>query len=228
MGASRIRSDFAPVCPCPVRRRPSSRWSALPPGISTSRIPRIGGSARATPSRGRTPSPAANAQPKTALMPFGVGSREACAQAGRGPARFRANVRRSYLGPPPCTVTNGCFKKLAQDGSNKCRLANGSWAEVTSLNLDFASVICTTSDIHLARGNSRSILNPGTAVYEAASLSDTASLTSDRGSKSTTETTHAQYSRYRASRPQPRRPNERYSTQYIASSQCVKTGGGRR
>ncbi|MGH3769262.1 MAG: Ig-like domain repeat protein [Pseudonocardiaceae bacterium] len=78
---------------------------------------------------------------------------------------------RSTFGLPPCTTTNGCFRKLNQNGqTGQLPRADFGWAGEISLDLDMASAICPNCHILLVEANSPTIGNLGTAVNTAVSL----------------------------------------------------------
>jgi subtilase family serine protease len=77
------------------------------------------------------------------------------------------NVYRSQFGLPPCTTTNGCFRKIDQNGGNRYPRANCGWAQEISLDLDMASAICPRCKILLVEAASNSFSNLAAAVNQA-------------------------------------------------------------
>ncbi|HEY2505791.1 MAG TPA: carboxypeptidase regulatory-like domain-containing protein [Streptosporangiaceae bacterium] len=77
---------------------------------------------------------------------------------------------RSYYGLPPCTTANGCFTKVAQDGSTNYPPDDDGWGLETSLDLDAISSACPNCHILLVEGNDNSLQNLGVAEDEAVSL----------------------------------------------------------
>ena len=77
---------------------------------------------------------------------------------------------RSNYGLPACTVANGCFRQVNQNGGNSLPKANGGWAQEISLDLDMVSAICPNCHILLVEASSASLSNLGTAVNTAAKL----------------------------------------------------------
>ena len=66
-------------------------------------------------------------------------------------------VYRSQYNLPPCTSANGCFKKIAQDGSSNLPPQDTTgWATEMSLDLDMVSAICPSCNILLVEANSDS------------------------------------------------------------------------
>jgi subtilase family serine protease len=82
-------------------------------------------------------------------------------------------VYRSQFGLPACTTANGCFRKVAQNGSTSFPRKNGGWAQEISLDLDMVSAICPNCHILLVEAKSATIANLGASVNEAAALGAT-------------------------------------------------------
>lgn len=62
---------------------------------------------------------------------------------------------RSTFGLPPCTVSNGCLRKLNQHGvAGNYPYADGDWSLEISLDLDMVSAACPHCDIVLVEANS--------------------------------------------------------------------------
>jgi subtilase family serine protease len=77
---------------------------------------------------------------------------------------------RSQYGLPACTTSNGCFRKLNQNGqSSPMPAADSGWAGEISLDLDMVSAICPDCGITLIEANDASD-NLFVAVKEAATL----------------------------------------------------------
>lgn len=79
-------------------------------------------------------------------------------------------VYRSQFGLPACTSTDGCFRKVNQNGGTKLPRSNGGWAQEISLDLDMVSAACPNCKILLVEASSASFANLGTAVNTAATL----------------------------------------------------------
>jgi hypothetical protein len=79
-------------------------------------------------------------------------------------------VYRKQYGLPPCTTANGCFRKVAQNGSTRYPATDYGWAEEISLDLDMVSATCPDCHILLVEATDDSIQNLGTAVDEAVKL----------------------------------------------------------
>jgi len=103
-------------------------------------------------------------------------------------------VYRSTFGLPPCTVSNGCFKQVNQNGSTSgLPKNNASWSQEISLDLDMVSAICPNCHILLVEANSPSFTNLGTAVNTAVKLGANAVSNSYGGSESSGELSYASY-----------------------------------
>jgi subtilase family serine protease len=78
---------------------------------------------------------------------------------------------RSQFGLPACTVANGCFKQLNQNGATSPLPANNTgWAGEESLDIDMVSAICPLCHIDLIEATSPSNSALYTAENTAASL----------------------------------------------------------
>jgi N-acetylneuraminic acid mutarotase len=97
-------------------------------------------------------------------------------------------VYRAQYGLPACTTANGCFRKVAQDGSTNYPPADSSWASEESLDVDMVSAICPNCHILLVEANDSSIENLGTAVNEAVALGAKYVSNSYGGSEDPSET----------------------------------------
>ena len=79
-------------------------------------------------------------------------------------------VYRAQFGLPPCTTANGCFRKVAQDGSKNYPPANPAWANETSLDIDMVAAICPACNILLVEANTAVLSNMALSVNLAAAL----------------------------------------------------------
>jgi subtilase family serine protease len=102
-------------------------------------------------------------------------------------------VYRSQFGLSACTTSNGCFRKVDQNGGTKYPRANSGWAEEISLDLDMVSAICPNCHILLVEASSNSFTNLGTAVNTAVRLGANTVSNSYGGSESSGETSYASY-----------------------------------
>ncbi len=80
-------------------------------------------------------------------------------------------IYRSAYGLPPCTTSNGCLRKVNQQGgTGSYPAANAAWGEEISLDLDVVSAACPKCSIVLVEANSAQIDDLGAAVDTAASM----------------------------------------------------------
>jgi Ricin-type beta-trefoil lectin domain/Putative Ig domain len=81
-------------------------------------------------------------------------------------------VYRAQYGLAPCTVANGCFRELNEDGEasplpESYLETPDPWATDESLDLDMVSAVCPNCDIVLLETNSPAIIDTGSAVDSA-------------------------------------------------------------
>jgi N-acetylneuraminic acid mutarotase len=76
-------------------------------------------------------------------------------------------VYRQQYGLPPCTVANGCFRKIDQRGGTSYPVRDSGWATEISLDLDMVSAICPRCHILLVEADTSSIADLGAAVNQA-------------------------------------------------------------
>jgi len=79
-------------------------------------------------------------------------------------------VYRSQFSLPACTTSNGCFRKVDQNGGTHYPSANTSWSQETALDLDMASAMCPNCKILLVEATTSSFANLAAAVNTAAAL----------------------------------------------------------
>lgn len=98
-------------------------------------------------------------------------------------AEANLGVYRSTFGLSACTTSNGCFKKVDQNGGTHYPSPNAGWAQEISLDLDMVSAICPNCHILLVEATTNSFNNLGTSVNTAASLGAKAISNSYGGSE---------------------------------------------
>ena len=142
------------------------------PVDASMRVPEAhgGGGSTATPS-GYGPSDLRSAYsfPSTTA---GAGQTVAIVDAYDDPnAESDVNTYRSQFGIAACTTSNGCFRKVNQNGvQGSYPRGNSSWGQEISLDLDMVSAVCPNCHILLVEASSASNSNLDTAVNTAASL----------------------------------------------------------
>ena len=90
-------------------------------------------------------------------------------------------VYRAQYGLPACTKTNGCFRKVNQNGGTKLPQTNSGWATEISLDLDMVSAACPDCKILLVEASSASFANLGAAVNYAATQAGVAAISNSYG-----------------------------------------------
>jgi subtilase family serine protease len=81
------------------------------------------------------------------------------------------SLYRTAYGLPPCTTSNGCFRKVNEQGAaGSYPSANSAWGEEISLDLDVVSAACPKCSLVLVEANSAQIDDLGAAVDTAATL----------------------------------------------------------
>jgi subtilase family serine protease len=79
-------------------------------------------------------------------------------------------VYRSQFGLGTCTVANGCFKKVGENGTSTLPPENAGWDQEISLDLDAVSAVCPKCHILLVETSSESSTDFERALNTAASL----------------------------------------------------------
>ncbi len=128
-----------------------------------------GGGAGAFAINGYTPAQLQSAYNLTAAsLANGVGQTIAIIDAYDNPnAEADLAVYRAQFGLAPCTTTNGCFRKINQNGGTTYPAANAGWAGEIALDLDMASAICPNCKLLLVEANSASFGNLVIAFNQA-------------------------------------------------------------
>ena len=72
-------------------------------------------------------------------------------------AEFDLAVYRQTFGLPPCTVANGCFKKISQQTATPLPSGDVVWGQEIDLDLQMASAICPLCKITLVAARSASL-----------------------------------------------------------------------
>ncbi len=80
-------------------------------------------------------------------------------------------VYRATFDLPACTTSNGCFKRVNEEGGTKSYpLPNLQWQQEISLDMDMVSAICPNCSILLVEANTPSIQDLGTSVDTAVQM----------------------------------------------------------
>ncbi|MET8809149.1 S53 family peptidase [Streptomyces sp. NPDC004546] len=135
-------------------------------------------------------------------------------------------VYRSQYGLPPCTTSNGCFKKIDQNGGTKYPRANGGWAQEISLDLDMVSAVCPNCSILLVEASSNSFANLGTAVNRAAATPGVSAISNSYGGSDAPDATYGSYYNHPGIAVTASSGDGGYGVEYPASSHYVTAVGG--
>jgi N-acetylneuraminic acid mutarotase len=136
-------------------------------------------------------------------------------------------VYRAQYGLPVCDSANGCFTKVAQDGTGNYPPANPDWASEVSIDLDMVSAICPNCHILLVEANDNSLENLGAAVNEAVALGAKYVSNSYGGSEDPSELTDdASYYDHPGVVITASAGDDGYGVFYPAASQYVTAVGG--
>ncbi|GLY86532.1 S8 family serine peptidase [Actinoallomurus iriomotensis] len=79
-------------------------------------------------------------------------------------------VYRAQYGLPPCTIANGCLRKVNVDGGTQLPRGDTNWAQEISLDLDMVSATCPNCKILLVEADQPSIARLGKGIDTAVRL----------------------------------------------------------
>lgn len=104
------------------------------------------------------------------------------------------NTYDATFGLPACTTSNGCLRKVNQNGvAGSYPKANSGWALEISLDVEVAHAICPNCRILLVEARTASLANLEAAVNEAAKLGATEISNSYGGSEFSSEASDTAY-----------------------------------
>jgi subtilase family serine protease len=135
-------------------------------------------------------------------------------------------VYRTQFGLLPCTSSNGCFRKVDQNGGTKYPRNNGGWAEEISLDLDMVSAVCPNCKIILVEAASNSFANLMAAVDRAFALGANEISNSYGGSEFSGETGYDSHFNHPTVAITVSSGDAGYGVEYPAASQFVTATGG--
>ncbi|GAC1652149.1 MAG: hypothetical protein NVS4B3_13950 [Gemmatimonadaceae bacterium] len=135
-------------------------------------------------------------------------------------------VYRSQFGLPPCTTSNGCFRKIDQNGGTKYPRGNGGWGQEISLDLDMASAICPNCHILLVEASSNSFADLATAVDQAAKQGANVISNSYGGGEYANEVNDQSHYNHPGTAITVSSGDNGYGVQFPAASQYVTAVGG--
>jgi subtilase family serine protease len=138
------------------------------------------------------------------------------------------NTYRSNFGLPACTTSNGCFKKVNQNGATSpLPSPNTGWAGEEMLDIEMVSAICPNCHILLVEGSSPTTANLGTAVNTAVAQGAVSVSNSYGGSESSSETSYDNsYYKHPGVAIVASSGDSGYTREYPAASQYVTAVGG--
>ncbi len=138
------------------------------------------------------------------------------------------NTFRSAYGLPACTTSNGCFKKVNQNGATS-PLPSGDygWAEEESLDLDAVSSACPTCHILLVEANSASTSALSKAENSAAKAAGVVAISNSYGgSEASSETSTDTSYNHPGIAITVSSGDNGYGVEYPAASRYVTAVGG--
>ncbi|HEX6500667.1 MAG TPA: S53 family peptidase [Micromonosporaceae bacterium] len=134
---------------------------------------------------------------------------------------------RSQYGLPSCTTSNGCFRKVNQNGSTSpLPSANTGWAGEIALDLDMVSAICPNCHILLVEANSNSNSDLYTAENRAVAMGAKYVSNSWGGGESSSQTTDDSYFNHPGVAITVSSGDNGYGAEYPATSRYVTAVGG--
>jgi subtilase family serine protease len=134
-------------------------------------------------------------------------------------------VYRKQFGLPPCTSTNGCFRKVDQAGGHSYPAADGGWGQEISLDLDMVSATCPHCRVILVEATTSSMANLGASVNTAVRLGANA-VSNSYGGPDASDRTYGRYYHHAGVAITASAGDSGYGTSYPASSKWVTAVGG--
>jgi hypothetical protein len=134
---------------------------------------------------------------------------------------------RSTFGIPPCSTSNGCFKKVDQNGGSHYPKADSGWSGEISLDLDMVSAICPDCNILLVEASSNRMTDLGKSVNRAVSLGARFVSNSYGGSEASSDPSYdSAYFNHPGVAITVAAGDNGYGTAYPAASSHVTSVGG--
>ncbi|MGW7523342.1 S53 family peptidase [Streptomyces sp. NPDC054783] len=134
---------------------------------------------------------------------------------------------RSQYGLPECSTSNGCFKKIDQDGGTNYPTPDSGWAGEISLDVDMVSAACPQCHILLVEAKSASMDDLGAAVNQAVKQGAKYVSNSYGGGEEAADTqADDKYFKHPGVAITVSSGDSGYGTEYPASSQYVTAVGG--
>ncbi|NUR04188.1 MAG: peptidase S8 [Streptomyces sp.] len=134
---------------------------------------------------------------------------------------------RTQYGLPECSTSNGCFKKIDQDGGTNYPAPDAGWAGEISLDVDMVSAACPQCHILLVEAKSANMDDLGAAVNQAVKQGAKYVSNSYGGSEEAADTaSDDQYFKHPGVAITVSSGDSGYGTEYPAASQYVTAVGG--
>ncbi|GAC1389509.1 MAG: peptidase S8 [Vulcanimicrobiaceae bacterium] len=136
-------------------------------------------------------------------------------------------IYRATFGLPPCTIANGCFQKVNQQGQPaNFPAANTAWGKEIALDVEMISATCPNCRIVLVEANSASVDDLGASVDRAVALGATVVSNSYAASEWSGEVAEEQHYNHPGIAQTVSSGDEGIGATYPASSQYVTAVGG--
>ena len=132
---------------------------------------------------------------------------------------------REEFGLPSCTTSNGCFRKVDQNGGHDYPEVDEGWAQEISLDLDMVSAICPRCRILLVEARSSAQSNLGLAVDTAVRLGADA-VSNSYGGPDAGDSSYGRYYHHSGVAITASAGDSGYGVSYPASSKWVTAVGG--
>ncbi|MFF4356612.1 S8 family serine peptidase [Streptomyces sp. NPDC001604] len=134
---------------------------------------------------------------------------------------------RSQYNLPECSTSNGCFKKIDQDGGTNYPAPDAGWAGEISLDVDMVSAACPQCKILLVEAKSANMDDLGAAVNQAVKQGAKYVSNSYGGSEEAADTaSDDQYFKHPGVAITVSSGDSGYGVEYPAASQYVTAVGG--
>ena len=132
---------------------------------------------------------------------------------------------RTQFGLPSCTTSDGCFRKVDQDGGTSYPVVDEGWAQEISLDLDMVSAACPQCHILLVEATSAAQSNLGRAVNTAVRLGADA-VSNSYGGADASDSSYGRYYHHPGVAITVSAGDSGYGVSYPASSKWVTAVGG--
>lgn len=132
---------------------------------------------------------------------------------------------RAQFGLASCTTSNGCFRKVNQDGGTTLPVVDEGWSQEISLDLDMVSAVCPLCHILLVEATSAAQSNLGRAVNTAVRLGADA-VSNSYGGADASDSSYGRYYHHPGVAITASAGDSGYGVSYPASSKWVTAVGG--